>query len=541
VLAQQKVSELIHPYATARSAAGLAALSLLSPIAGTAVEMAVARRFGTSGVVDGFRIALAIVYVGQQLFVVSVFPNVIVPLFEQYRTEGYEAEAWRSSIRLANLALVPTLIASLILFASPRTAVWILAPGLAAPALKWAVFFVRWFGLSLIPLLYSGVAIGLLYVRRIFWTATAAQLLSNLLLFASVLMLGGAILGPASIALGMQLATVAFLLVQLLKLKPVLNSARIRPHAERDVVSAAVRKGISLGVPMLGLPLMNQGTAIVAVWSLSAASVGTIAELGYAGKLMRMASLLPDVMATVLFPKFAMLARRGDRCDLGELTTHAMRMALFIGVPIACTLFALRLPLVELLFRHGAFSDVAAQRVGLLFGFFLTGMPAGIVSFYQLRIFYALEDTWWPACATFLSVLCAALIMPPAAGKFGAGGVAVSFALIGWMNALIQGYVLRFKYAACHGRALAFFALKIVGPSASAAWLGSAAAQVIGALSPSGTLELMVEFGSGAIVAFLVYWLTVMVAGMPEALEISRYIRWQTAPALNSLKAVICG
>ena len=80
---QPQALEMEERYATARSAAGLAILSVLSPIVGIAVETAVAWRFGTSAAVDAFRIALAIVYIGQQLFVGSLFPNVIIPLFAE--------------------------------------------------------------------------------------------------------------------------------------------------------------------------------------------------------------------------------------------------------------------------------------------------------------------------------------------------------------------------------------------------------------------------------------------------------------------------
>ena len=408
VLEQSKVLEPIQHYATARSAAGLAILSLLSPIAGIAVEMAVARRFGTSAAVDAFRIALAVVYIGQQLFTSSFFPNIIVPLFAEYRANESEAEAWRSAIGLANLAVVPTSVVCLTLFASPSAYVWVLAPGLGPQARPWAIFFVRWFGLSLIPLLYSGAAIGLLYSQGVFWTGTAAQLAYNLVLVACILAFGGAFLGPASIAVGVLLATAAFMLLQFVKLAPDIRAMRVRRCWTRDdVVRAGVRKSIRAGVPLLGLPLINQGTAIVAFWSLSAASVGTIAALGYAGKLMRMASLLPDVIATVLFPKFAALARNSNPNELRELATRAMRMALFISLAIACTLFALRVPLVGLLFHHGAFPQTAVRRVGRLFGFFLIGMPAGILSFYLAKVLYALEDTWWPTCGGILSMVFA--------------------------------------------------------------------------------------------------------------------------------------
>jgi putative peptidoglycan lipid II flippase len=531
---------MTNPYANARSVAQLTILSLLSPIAGMIVELAVARRFGTSAPVDGFRIAVAVIHIGQQLFL-GIFPCIIVPLFVEHQSNGNEAAAWQSSIELARLVLIPTATLSLILFALPGAAVWVLAPGVEPQTREWACSFLRWFSLSLVPLLYSGVAIGLLYAQHVFWTAAVAQSVYNLTLFTSILLFGGALLGPASITLGVLLATTAFMVLQLLRLIPLIPAAQASQcRPQRGVVRDGVRKGMHLGLPLVGLSLMNQGTAILAVWSLSGASVGTIAAMGYAGKLMQMVLLLPDVTGTVMFPRFALIARATDRKELREVATRAMRMALFIGLPIGCILFALRVSLVELLFCHGAFSTGAAHRVGLLFGLSLMGMPARILFFYQMRVFYALEDTWWPACVTFLSTLLALIIMPTAAKKFSAEGIAATFALLSWIGAIIQGYVLHVKYEAWHSRPLLVLAVRISIPAAGAAWFGVTAGQWIEAFLGNVTLALIFQFSSGAILATLVYWLLSVVTRIPEALEIKRYVRWQSIPALNEAKAVIC-
>src|ERR1700691_181337 len=118
-------------YATARSAVGLTVLSLVSPITGLAVEMAIALHFGTSATVDAYRVALAIVYIGQQFFMGMLFPNIFVPLFAEYRLRGEEAEAWSAAISLVGLLLIPTVLASVAMFAWPARMASLLAPGLA--------------------------------------------------------------------------------------------------------------------------------------------------------------------------------------------------------------------------------------------------------------------------------------------------------------------------------------------------------------------------------------------------------------------------
>ncbi len=506
-----------------------------------AVDVALAIRFGTSAAVDASRIAINVIYLGQGLFISSLFPNIFVPLFAEYRAKGREGEAWRSAISLANLALLPTLVISVLLFKWPGVTVWILAPGLAPAARQWTIFFVRWFGLSLVPLLYAGAAAGVLYSHRIFWTSAAAQLLYNVVLAASILMFGGRVLGPTAIVVGVLVGASAFLLLQGARLAPVICTAQNGLWRRSGMAASGVRKGVRLAIPLFGSPLISQAGGIVAFWSLSAEPVGTIAALGYAGKLLRMASLLPDVMATVLFPSFATVAHAASRDKLRDLSTRSMRMAMFIALPITCTLFTLRVPLIALLLRHGAFSEAAALRVGRLFALFLVGMPAAILSVYLTKILYALEDMWWPTYSNLASVAAAAIAMPPMGARFGAEGVAVVYAGIFWFGALIEVAVLHWKHGALGVRELATFSLGLVAFSAAAAWLGGEAAQLLRCLASPATGEFMLEIMLGGSVSAGVYLLSALLTGAPEAFEFSRYLQWQAVPVLDKMRAAIRG
>jgi putative peptidoglycan lipid II flippase len=534
------VLEATQPYATARSALGLAFLSVLSPAAGMAVEMAVAVRFGTSAAVDAFRVALAVIYLGQQFFIGSLFPNIIVPLFGEYRAQGRETEAWRSAISLANLALVPTLVLSAFLFVRPDIVVWILAPGLALQARDWAIFFVRWFGLGLIPFLYGGAALGLLYSQRIFWTSAGAQFAYNVALASSILLLGG-LLGPTALAVGVLAGASASVLLQLARLAPVVSAAKLGTGPRTAFERQGVRKGIRLGIPLLASPLINQVSGIVACWALSDAPGGTIAALGYAGKLQRMVSLLPEAMATVLFPKLAAIAHSASREQLRDLSTRAVRMALFIALPITCVLFTLRAPLVALLFRHGAFSEVASLRVSLLLALFLAGLPAAILSSYLARVFYALQDTWWPMYATVASVMVGVAVMPPAAAAYSAEGVALCFAGVYWTGAIVRLAALHWRYHVIRIGNVIGLSLAILPFALAAAWLGRLSTGIAGGAASAGILTLGLRLIVGFTVALGSYWLATTLVRIPEALKCVRYLRWETAPLVRKMQEVLRG
>jgi peptidoglycan biosynthesis protein MviN/MurJ (putative lipid II flippase) len=186
---------------------GLVVLSVLSPAAGLAVEMALAWRFGISPVVDAYRVAVLLVLFGQQLFVTSILPFVIVPVFAEYQAQGKEQEAWASVDSLAHLLLVFGALIAFLLFLFPSFATSLLAPGLIGEGRSAAVFFVRWCGLAFIPLCWSGVACGILYAHQVFRIAPLSQLVANLALLTAILV-GGAKLGSASVVLGVLVGAV---------------------------------------------------------------------------------------------------------------------------------------------------------------------------------------------------------------------------------------------------------------------------------------------------------------------------------------------
>src|SRR5712692_10574883 len=85
---------------------------------------------------------------------------------------------------------------------------------------------------------------------------------------------------------------------------------------------------------------------------------------------------VPLSLSTVLFPRFAE-ARFGAAGDeFREICTRALRLALFLSIPLACWCAGRRAPMVTRLYKHGAFSADAKAMVARLFGVLVLGSPA---------------------------------------------------------------------------------------------------------------------------------------------------------------------
>ena len=529
-----------EPYATARSAVGLTLLSLISPITGLAVEMAIALRFGTSATADAYRVALAIVYIGQQFFMGALFPYIFVPLFAEYRSQGEENEAWSGAISLVGLLLIPTMLVSVVMFAWPARMASLLAPGLASPARQQTIYFIRWFALSMVPGLLTGAALGMLYSYRIFWTSPAGQIVSNVVMVAIVLSLAS-LLGSTTLVVGTLSGIAALLVLQISGILSVMRRLEGKLRLRIDPGHPGVRKALGLGAPLTWSTLTSHLSSIITNWALSEAPVGTIAALGYAGKAQRLAQILPGVLATVLFPKFADLSSLASREELCLLCTKAVRMALFMAMPIGCALIVLREPVISILFERGAFSSAATIKVARLFGLLILLMPVAVTSVYLIKVLYALQEMWWPAhdhAACLVLQLCA---IPPAARHFGAEGVALVLVAVWWFGTGVQVAVLHWKYRAINVGELAWYFLKTTLYGTISAYLGCTLGSVLFRTGPPGGSLAFVALATSALLSVALFYLAAVLMSWPEALECTRYVRWQSGPLLSVIRRTVLG
>src|SRR5207244_4388728 len=133
---------------------------------------------------------------------------------------------------------------------------------------------------------------------------------------------------------------------------------------------------------------------------------------GYAWKLCLVVSVAPLALAIVLFPRFAETHQSLPGEEFRGICMRAMRMALFIAIPLACLLYALRSQVVVLLFERGAFSAEASETVARLFGLLVIGAPSAVALAYMEKITYAAQNTWIPACYQLATALLLTLFAP---------------------------------------------------------------------------------------------------------------------------------
>ncbi len=527
-------------YATARAATMLSGFALLSPLAGIAAEIALAWRFGTSATVDAFRIGALLLLAGQQLFVIQILPNAVVPVFAEYRRQGKEKEAWHVALSLGNLLLLPALAVSVLAFLRPEPVVHLLAPGLAGEARVAAFLFVRWLLPIWTLLMWNGMAAGILYAYEIFWVPPAAQLAGNLVLVTAILSFGTP-LGAVSLVIGVLLSAAVSSGFYYIKLVALMRQAQARFTWSIDPAHPGVRKMLKLAFPLLGTILLSQWISVAVNRALSTLPSGNVALFGYAWKLGVLVQWVPASLATALFPRLADARFSRVPEEFSKLCARALRMTLFIALPLTCMFYALRFPLVAMLFERGAFSAKASEDVARLFGLLLLGAPATAAYTNLEKIVYAGQRMRLPMYTQLGSALIVTAAARRIAQNAGLEGLTLVVTALAWLTAGTLFLTLKrhvSEFAA--GKVMQLASQLLLLGLAAAGFAYQAGRFFQRAMGP-GSLASGLSVVSGMALGTFVFLGTALALRIPEATEFWAYLRWQRKNAANRLHTLVFG
>lgn len=521
-------------YSVVDNAVVLTVLATLSPIAGLAMEVALAWRFGASGMVDSFRIASIVLAFGNQVFLGQLLPHVVVPLFSEYRARNLEQDAWRLVASLLGILGLVSLLFAIWVWFYPATLVELLGPGLSGAGRADAFLFIRYFSWAFVLMALSGVMSGVLYCHQVFWLPSAAQVLTNLFVVAAILAVGRE-WGGGTLVLGILLGSLAmfglhlYYLLRIAKLSNIHLLDLLNP-GPWDGVARALR----LSAPLIGMILIGQWSIIIINRELSEMPPGTLANFGYAWKFLALAAILPASLATVLFPMFSNAHAIKNPSELSRLVTRAIRMTLLLTIPVAAFLFVIRTPLISLMLERGAMSRGAVMDTTQLFGILLIGAPAGALMAIMQKVFFSVQDTKGPAIVAFISAFAITWLVPYAGGAWGANGVAWAFNALAWASTfgLIAYCIWRYRLLQLWNFAFYCGLLVVlctgITLSALAIWTLIELLDV-----PIVAGKMLFELVVIALASFFVAYRLSRLLGIQEAVEIWDYVRWRGAKILS--------
>ena len=408
-------------------ATGVLALgNIFSRVLGLMRETVLTFLFGASGAVDAFQVAIIVPRAIYDLLIGGHINGAIVPVLSEIITLRGKDELWRVvSVLLSMVTVVLALLVLLIELFAPQI-VLAVASGADPATLRLATDMLRLTAPALIFMCLFAVFSGTLYALRAFTLPAFAGVVFNactvlvtLALVPSLSLqpdlLGGShtfpflVARPANsimvVALGWLIGSIAQMILQLpgLRLSRLRLSIRWRHPALRSIAL--------LYAPVMFSLIMD--TLIIRPFSYNLANqtgAGGIAYMVWATTLIQFPQgLVATAISIAILPTLARQsaemtddAHRAFQDTLGL----GLRLTTTLILPAAAGLYVLAIPIISLLFEHGAFLAADTEITAGALRLYLIGLPFAAVDLLLVYAFYARKDTLTPALIGVVSLIC---------------------------------------------------------------------------------------------------------------------------------------
>ncbi len=448
---------------------------LVSRILGYVRVVVIANAFRPAEL-DAFFAAFRIPDLIFQLVAAGALSSALIPIVSALFTTHERARAWRVVSTVINLMLIGLLVLAVVLFVLAPVVVPIITPGFEGAKLDKTIELTRIMLLSPIFLAMGAVATSVLNAGGRFAAPAVAPIVYNLAIIGGALILGPS-LGVQGLALGVVLGSLGHLLVQV---RPLARMGfRYTPRI--DAGDTQARKALILMTPRaIGLGV-TQITFIVVTALASQLGEGAVTDFNLAFALLQIPlGIIGVPLGIVVLPSLSREAAVGREPAFASLLTRALRLLVYVMVPIAVLTAVLRQPIVEILFGGGNIDQADLDLIAITLVGFVIGLTAHALIAVLARAFYARQDTATPVAAAVGAVAVNSTLAVVLVGPFGLPGIAVAIAVAAWLEALVLLAILHHRLPHFELTGLTRVSVEAVAGSAIA---GLAAAVVLGAVA----------------------------------------------------------
>jgi putative peptidoglycan lipid II flippase len=381
---------------------------------------------------DAFFAAFRIPDLIFQLVAAGALSSALIPIVSALFTTNEQARAWRVVSTVINLMLSALIVLAVALFILAPVVVPFITPGFGPDKLDQTVELTRIMLLSPILLAMGAVATSVLNAGGRFAASAVAPIVYNLAIIGGALILGPT-LGVEGLALSVVLGSLGHLLVQV---RPMARLG-FRYTARIDAGDPQARKALLLMAPRaIGLGV-TQITFIVVTALASQLGEGAVTDFNLAFALLQIPlGIIGVPLGIVVLPSLSREAAVGHEAGFASLLTRALRLLVYVMVPIAVLTAVVRQPVVEILFGGGKIDQADLDLIALTLVGFVVGLTAHALIAVLARAFYARQDTATPVVAAVGAVVVNTTLAVILVEPYGLPGIALAIAIAAWLEAL---------------------------------------------------------------------------------------------------------
>jgi len=408
----------------ARAAGLVMAAFVFAQLAGLVRRILVADAFGTSNPMEAFNAANRVAETLFNLVAGGALGSAFIPTFTELLTKEKKTDAWKLASALGNLIFLILMgLAILATIFAPQVVRYVLAPGFANrdPALEiLTISLMRIMLPSAVIFGLSGLAMGVLNSHQVFFVPALAPSMYQFGMIFGVLVLVPK-MGIHGLAWGVVFGAGLHLLIQI----PLLIRQKWKYSPTLGLDLLHVRKVARLmGPRLLGVAVV-QLNFWVNIRLASQMSEGSVTGVEYGFALMLMAQVaIAQSIATAAMPTLADQYAKGKLNQVRASLAASLRGVLLLSVPASVGLILLRVPIIQLIYQRGEFSQRSTELVAWALLWYAAGLVGHSVMEILARAFYALHDTKTPVIVGVVAMSLNVVF---------SFGFANLFVRIGWM------------------------------------------------------------------------------------------------------------
>ena len=440
-----------------------------------------------------------------QLVAAGALSSAVIPIVSSLLATDQTARAWRVVSTIANLMLAGLLVLAVIVLVAAPVIIPAITPKFTPEEWNRTIDLTRIMVLSPIFLALGSLVTSVLNARGRFAASAIAPIVYNLAIIGAAIGLTSSF-GITGLAIGVVAGSLGHLLVQIAPLR----AQGFRYERRIDAADPEARQALKLMAPRaLGLGA-GQITFVIVTSIASGLGQGAITAFNYAFTLLQIPiGLIGVPLGIVVLPSLAQQAALGRVDEFAALISRAVRLTLFVMLPVTGISIVLRHEIVGVLFGDSKFDVVALDLIAGTLMTFLLGLTAHALIAILARAFYARQDTRTPVGAAILAVVINSSLAGVLAGPLGLPGLGLAIAIAAWIEAIVLLVLLKRSLPELAFRPLVSLGIRslVVTIGGSLAAAGVAAGLTLAMGDHPGRLDLIVR-----MVAVGVVWLLTSVA-----------------------------
>lgn len=427
-----------------RSIATVGGWTMGSRVLGFARDALMAGVLGAGPAAEAFVVAFRLPNLFRRLFAEGALNAALVPLYAR----RLEREGKESAVAFGGEAAVLLVLAmlglTLLAMAFMPFVILALAPGFAAEGetftLAVALGTITFPYLTFMAL--SALLSGMLNTVGRFGVAAAAPVLLNVVLIAAM---GFSIADLLPMPPAEALAWGVFVggVVQFGLVAWDCHRTGILVHLPRPRLSPDIRaflRRMGPGVLSAGVSQIN---LVVSTILASLLPAGAIAHLYYADRIAQLPlGVIGVAVSVALLPLLSRQLSAGDATGAGDSLNRSLEIGMLFTLPAAAALIAMPLPVVDVLFRRGAFSATDTVLTAQVVAAMAVGLPPVVLAKILAPAFFARGDTKTPLLIAIGSMILNVALAFALMRVLAAPGISLAASLAGWGNAALMGFLL---------------------------------------------------------------------------------------------------